>query len=158
MKYKLYRNKFTIFLSLLLIVGITVAFAASGQVTFTTTPATAVSKATKAYAASQVDTLRFSREAGLSGLAFTAKWKDSVSLTNILLRRVVDGKASAFITTDSIMTLLPYVATTNDTTLLKTITLAPLCDEYWVIVTYAGSGQGTGTNTAVYEFQKQYAK
>lgn len=139
-------------------VAVTVVWAASGQVTFVTNPNTAISKTTKAYATSQVDTLIFNRESGLSGLSFTAKWKDSVSITSILLRRIVDGKASAFITTDSIQTGLPYLATTVDTTMLKTITLAPLAEQYWVIVTYAASAQGVTTPTAVYQFQKQYAR
>lgn len=159
MKIKMYRSKFTITFVLVVLLAIAVSYvwAASGQVSFSLTPRTAISKAPKTYAISQVDTLIFNREPGLSGLAFTAKWKDSVSITSILLRRVVDGKASAFITTDSIMTLLPYLATTVDTTMLKTITLAPLADTYWVIVTYAGSAQGVTTPTAVYQFEKQYA-
>lgn len=160
MKIKMYRSKFTITFVLVVLLAIAVSYvwAASGQVSFSLTPRTAISKATKAYAISQVDTLIFNREPGLSGLAFTAKWKDSVSITSILLRRVVDGKASAFVAaTDSIMTLLPYLATTVDTTMLKTITLAPLADTYWVIVTYAGSAQGVTTPTAVYQFEKQYA-
>lgn len=155
---KKYSTKYVIALLLLLAIGVTVALAASGQVTFSTNPNTAISKTSKAYAASQVDTLIFNRESGLSGLSFTAKWKDSVKLTNILLRRIVDGKASAFVTTDSIMTNLPYTATTNDTTLLKTITLAPLAEQYWVIVTYEATGNGVTTPTAVYQFNKQYAR
>lgn len=159
MKNKLF-NKNTMWglaLVLILVLAVAEVWAASGKVSFGGSGA-AVSKTTKTYANSQVDTLVFNREAGLATLAFTARWKDSVKLTSILLRRVVDGIASAQLTTDSIMTLLPYTATTSDTTLLKAITLAPAADQYWVIVTYVSSGNGVTTPTAVYEFQKTYGK
>jgi hypothetical protein len=151
------KNK-VIALLLLLAVGVTVVLAASGKVSFATNPNTEVSKTTNTYVNSQVDTLVFNRERGLSGLAFATRWKDSVKVTSILLRRVVDGIATAFITTDSLMTGLPYTAVLVDTTIHKTVTLAPLADQYWVIVTYVSSGNGVTTPTAVYEFIKQYAR
>lgn len=108
------------------------------------------------YANSQVDTLRFIREPGLSGLSFGLHAKDSMSLTSVIVRRIVDGVQLAPVAGDTIIGAV--VSITNDTLKLATVTLAPICDEYRLYVTYAGSANGVTTPTAVYVFNRQYTK
>ena len=106
------------------------------------------------YANSQVDTLRFIREPGLAGLSFAIRAKDSMSLTSVRVRRVVNGVMLAPVAGDTIITTV--VSITNDTLKIATVTLAPLCDEYRFFITYAGSANGVTTPTAEYVFNRQY--
>jgi hypothetical protein len=112
------------------------------------------------FANSQVDTLTFQREAGLSGLAFAVHWKDSVNVTRAVVYRQVDGQWQWPAANDTIITAFTY----NDSTsapwgpgyaVTKTITLAPLADNYVVVITYAGTLNGVTTPTVRYEFIKQ---
>lgn len=131
--------------------------AASGQVPIPLRDGEPVTKTSKAYANSQVDTIRFGREAGLAAVAFAIHVKDSASFTSIQLRRVIDGVATGFATTDSLLTGA-VIAPRGDTTFVRTITIAPLADEYWVIVSYTSSGNGVTSPTAVYQIERQYNK
>lgn len=145
----------------IVVAGYYVALAASGQVTFTLRAGEAVTKTSKAYADSQVDTLRIAREPGLQTLGLAIHWKDSVSVTTALIRRVTDGKATGIFSAspnDSLFQTPATIVARGDTTVVRPITLAPLADEYWVIITYAGSANGVTTPTAVYSVQRQYAK
>lgn len=130
---------------------------ASGKVNVPQNSGLAVSKTSKAYADAQVDTVIFAREPGLAGLSFGAHFKDSVNVRSVVLRRVVDGIAEAVVSTD---TLWQSDSSATAKSKVATITLAPLPDVYWVIVTYAtnngGLVNGVTTPTAVYEFNKQY--
>ena len=55
-------------------------------------------------------------------------------------------------------TLVSALLNRGDTVVTRAVTLAPLADEYWVIVTYAGSANGVTTPTAVYEFIKTLSR
>ena len=155
-----------VILSVFILFAVYSAYSANGKVTLPFNENQAIVKNTKTYANSQVDTVVFTREAGLSGLAFGAHFKDSVSVTNVILRRVVDGAIQPVLAGD---TLYSSFASTVDGSagnssfldgVGKTIavTLAPLADQYLFIVTYAGSANGTTTPTAVYEAVKQLSR
>lgn len=140
---------------LLLLVVVFIFLGASGQVTLTLNAGTSVTKSSKAYAASQVDTVRMSRDRAVAAMSFAVHFKDSVSITSAIVRRVYDGVAEAALTTDSLAAFTGFVSTAA-ASVGATITMAPLPDEYWIVVTYAGSAQGFTTPTAVYEVNRQY--
>ena len=102
---------------------------------------------------SQVDTISYVRPAGLEGFSFAPHWKDSVSVTNAIMRRVVNGEIRAAIAGDTLFGAL--ASTSADTSLLVTATLAPLAERYVVIVTYAGSANGVTTPVVTYAFNQQ---
>ena len=145
-------------LSVLLVVGITMIFGGA-QVTVPLAAGLPVSKTSKTFVSGQVDTITFNREAGLSALSFSIRTKDSSNITSIVLRRAFDGIFSPVVATD---TLSAVDSSASDRAIIKTITLAPLSDQYKVIVTYntddGGINQGTTTPTVVYGFNKQFSK
>lgn len=142
------RNKF---LTAVVVIG--VFMAAQATLSYRSDRVAIVSKT---YAGLQVDTVKFSPPAGLSGLAFGIHLKDSSNLSKVIVRRVFDGVASAVIAGDTL--------TTTDTSAtavsyLKTVTLAPIPDQYWFIVTYDSVAlQGVTTPTVVYGVVKQLSK
>lgn len=105
------------------------------------------------YANSQVDTLILWREAKASAYSLTCSWADSVSITNIILRRLVNGVLMPVVAGD---TLLGATATTASTSQCLTITLQPMPEAYRIIVTYASSANGVTSATARYSAQRVY--
>lgn len=146
----------------------TIAYAASGQKSLPLSENLATSKVTNTYANSQVDTVIFTREAGLSGLAFAAHFKDSCSVTSVAVRRVVDGAFMAAVAADTLANFAAFVSivdgaptsTTfvNGKSVTATVTLAPQADQYLFIVTYAASANGFTTPTVVYEAIKTFSR
>lgn len=110
------------------------------------------------YANSRVDTLIFMRPAGLGSLSFSAHWMDSVSVTNVILRRAADGELIPVQTGD---TLTAFTAFSNFTagfqgstadpsgSALNTVTTTPVPTSFVFIITYAASNNGV-TNPKVY--------
>lgn len=131
---------------------------ASGQITLTGL-GKAVSKNSKTYAASQTDTVIYNREVGDVNLSFAVHTKDSSNFTNAVLRRVIDGVAAPAVAGD---TLFSSDSSASARSIVKTITLAPLADQYWIIVKYTANNgaidQGTTTPTVVYEVNKGQGK
>lgn len=107
------------------------------------------------YANSQVDTLKLAREAGVSTYSLSLSWADSVSITDIIMRRVNNGVMQAVLAGDTLMTTL---ATTAAQSKSVTITLQPMPEQYWFFVTYAGSANGVTSATARYSVQRVYSK
>lgn len=140
---------------------------ASGQVPTTQRLDLSSSVATNSYANSQVDTVVWNREPSVSGAAFAAHFLDSVSVTNVILRRVVDGTLQPVLAGDTLISST-FTSTTdgnaatqsfsNGVSKTVAITLAPLADTYVFIVTYAGSANGVTTATVNYEIIKQFAR
>ena len=116
-------------------------------------------KATGTYASAQVDTVILQREGGVQALSFAIESADSQNLGTVIVRRVIDGTASAVIAGD---TLTSNDSSATARSVVKTVPLAPLPDTYWVIVTYktntGGINQGATTPNYVYQFNKQYSK
>jgi hypothetical protein len=144
---------------LVALVGIAIMFMGT-QITVNLNPGRSQTKSSGTYASAQVDTIKYTREAGLSGLSFEAHWKDSVNITNIVCRRVFDGVPNVVASADSLTTAADSSATA--VSWIKTITLAPLAEQYWVIVTYATDAgalnQGVSTPNVVYGFERQYSR
>jgi len=138
----------------LLVVFATVSFA--GQKTIITSGNSSVAKVTNTYANSQVDTVIFTRQAGMSAFSFAIHAKDSVSITNVILRRVFNGVAQAVAAGDTIVS--SAFTTTAAGVKLASITAAPLGEQYWAIVTYAGSANGVTTPNVVYGLTASYSK
>jgi hypothetical protein len=165
-------------ISLLCLAVICIAFASGGKVTLGQRTGLLSSNNTDSYAASNVDTVIWSREANVTAIAFGGHFSDSVSITNIVMRYVVDGTVVPVGVGD---TLTPhgnaagtftFVNTTNGaptsttyshgSSLLCPITTATytslLPDQLLFIVTYAGSGQGVSTPTVRWGVEKGYSK
>ena len=119
-----------------------------------------VQKTTGTYANSQVDTITFTRDAAAQAYAFSAKWADSVNVTSILLVRVSDGVENSQLSTDSLVGLAGFTkaSATSTAGLTKTITLAPLADQYRIYITYVSSNNGVTSGTNSYSILKQYSK
>lgn len=128
-------------------------------VTLTSGLFSSVVKKSATYAAGQTDTVKYSRERGLSALSFGLYTADSSNITRIILKRVINGVATATIAGDTLMTTADSSATARS--LVKAVTLAPLSSEYWFIVVYkANTGvidQGTTTPTVTYELNRQFS-
>lgn len=132
---------------------------AGSQIGFNSNFDLTASKVTHSYTTSEVDTLIWNREGSVSALAFAAHFKDSVSVTSVIVRRVIDGQVQAVIAGDTLTPFNSFVSTSNTgSAVTAAVTLAPLADQYWFIITYAGSAQGFTSATAVYEGIKQYSR
>ena len=130
---------------------------ASGQVSLLTNAGVMLVSNGKAYANSQVDTIIFSRDRAVAAASFAARWKDSVSITNAIVRRVYAGQVAAVVAGDTLTAFNTFASTSNTgTSVGATITMNPLADQYWIILTYAGSNNGYTSATAVYEVGRQY--
>lgn len=149
-------------LSVLAIAIFFTSFAGSGQKAVPANAGQAISKYTGTYASAEVDTVTYSREAGLSGLSFAIQAQDSVNITSVVLRRVWNGIAEAVVSTDTLWQKDSAAITTAYYTRGATVTLAPIPDIFWVIVTYATDhgviNEGKTTPTVVYLFDKQFSK
>lgn len=141
-----------------LTVGV-VALLSLGTILTVSRKSDGIHSTTGSYADSQVDTVKFVRPANIGALAFAAEWQDSVSVTSAVYRRVIDGTAIPAIASDTLSSFYAFTGTPTGANpvraITQAITLAPLADEYWVIVTYASSANGTTSETVKYEFIKQ---
>lgn len=159
-----------IFVVLAILVSCSSMFGAGSQKIIPLTSGASKAVLSTTYANSQVDTVIFAREGGLSGLAFAAHFSDSVKVTSAVLRHIVDGEVFGTIATaDTLTNFAAFVDTSTSAFGMKgssgapsscvtnTVTLTPLGDAYWVIVTYAASLCGTGTPTVKYELVRQYS-
>ena len=155
-------NKYSKLVVLLVVVGL-VAFMGN-QVTVPYRPGVTPSVIVKTFANSQVDTVLWVREGGVSAIAFAAEWKDSVTLSSapaVMVRRKVNNIYLAPLGGDTLTNFTSFTNTANvaapDSCTTNAVTLAPLADAYQFIVKYNSSGNGTGTPTVVYEVIKQYS-
>jgi hypothetical protein len=147
----------------------TFAFAgANGQQVLPLAQGVGVSKLVSTYANSQIDTVVITRESGVSAISFAVHAKDSVffgTTAAAVVRRVVDGTLMPAITGDTLQFTAIQSTTDGNTSTLafgngtsytRALTLAPLADQYIVILKYHSSGNGVTSPTIVYEAIKQY--
>lgn len=118
---------------------------------------------TTTYKNSNVDTLTFYRPAGMAAGTFAAHWSDSVSVTNVKVRRMVDGEwmasqvgdtltaFTAFLDTSVVSLGISGTAGNPSSTTIGTLTVAPLPDAYIFFVTYASSNNGVTNNNVTYK-------
>lgn len=139
---------------------VSLVLATGNNKTFTRVNAPTSSSVVVTYAASQVDTLVYGRELGLNTLALSAQFNDSVSVTRIVVRRVINGVLQAVLAGDTLTAFNSFANVPNSanptSAVTAQVTIDPLCDVYWFIVTYASSNQGTDNNTVSYILQKRY--
>lgn len=148
-----------LFLALLIALSAVISFAGSGQKSAPLQMSTGSTAVTATYANSQVDTVIVSRDNGLDAITFACHFKDSVSITRAVVRRVYDGQVAAVLAGDTLTNFTTYATTTDaGSSVGQSIPLTPLPDAWWVIVTYAGSNNGFTTNTVKYEFLRKYNK
>lgn len=111
------------------------------------------------YVASEVDTLKYKREAGISALSFGLSYSDSINITNIVVVKRVNDQSVAAVSAD---TLTSGDSSATAGAFLSAITLAPIADEYWIIVKFSADhgaiDQSTDDNTATAEIIKQYSR
>lgn len=112
------------------------------------------------FADSEVDTVKYIRDGSgrLAGLAFACEWNDSVSVSLVTVRRIIDGTVQPLIAGDTLTAYTSFsdlTAASEPNAKTATVTLAPLADEYWFIVTYAGSNNGVTAPTVKYMAKKQ---
>jgi len=111
------------------------------------------STATGTFVLSQVDTVSYAVEGNAQAFGFFMHPGDSVSVTNVILRRVVDGKMLGTVTGD---TIVGAIVARSDTLIYGSVNVAPICQSMKFIVTYAGSAQGVTTPTVTYDLMKRY--
>jgi len=157
-------KRIIIALLLLSVLVVIALYAAGSKYTLSSgSNASVVRAASKAYADSRTDTVIITRDAALSALAFGCHWRDSVSVTLVTIKRLVNGvlMGSGAGNTAPLLgdTLVPYTsfATTIAASKTAAITLAPLCDQYMILIVYAGSANGVTSATVDYEAIKHYA-
>jgi hypothetical protein len=113
------------------------------------------------YANSQVDTVKFRLQGGEKTLGFGAYYADSVQVVEGIVRRVVNGTVCAVRAGDTLSVLSAASAIAGSqaaTTYLDTVTLDPTAEEYWVIITYAGTVQGTTAPNLSYRLYRTFSK
>jgi len=114
------------------------------------------------YGNSYVDTIKWVRPAGVSGISVGIYVADTLDVsTTSSIVRISNGVATTAIAADTLASLEALTCTDYlvPTASLDAVTLAPLAQEYWFIFTMHSSANGTGTaNTAQFRIYKQYAK
>lgn len=113
------------------------------------------------FANSRRDTITYNRDAALAGLAFAIRTKDSMSISEIYVRRLIGGEFS----TDSTRlvgavsnTAAGFAGTAANPSYAAIYSIAvatQYCDAFAVIVVYAGSGNGVTNPVVDYYFQQQ---
>lgn len=144
----------------LALLAVAVLYATGNKLSFTriNNPA---SVQTGTFANSQVDTLFYSRELGVSGLSFGAHFKDTVSVTRVVVRRIIDGEWQAVQAGDTLTNFNAFVNAPNvanpSISVINTVTIDPMPDVYAFIVTYASSANGVTNPNVTYEINKKYS-
>lgn len=116
------------------------------------------------FANSQTDTIHIPLEAEHSTIAFGAHFQDSVNITNVIVRRIVNGEPASVVAGDTIQSafidtsVAGYrgTAANPSSSFLKSITIGPKPDEFWVIVAYASSKNGVTNAKVRYEFTQSH--
>lgn len=108
---------------------------------------------TGTYAASQVDTISYSVEGNEQALRFYVHSKDTVNITSIITRRVVDSKLMGVQVGD---TISGAIAALTDTLISGSVPVTTPCQSLKVFVTYAGTFQGVTTPNVTYTMAKRY--
>jgi hypothetical protein len=158
----------SLILLVILVVFVNTAYSASGQVALSGSTGGGVWKATKAYAASQIDTILYRRDPSAQSISFAVHFADSAATTNVVIRRVVDGTVSSVLVGDTLTNFTSFDSNTNGDvnskcfangiSVTNAITLSPMADMYLIIVKYAANEQGASTPTASYEVLEQYSR
>lgn len=132
-----------------------------------------VSVTTSVYEQGGIDTVKWNREKGVQGAAFSVTGDDTINIQNIIVKRVVGGAVvgNAVVVADTIAGAavsgtVPVSAESSATagkSFVHTFTLTPYADSYWFIVKYAtgvtyknGSGTNDSTFVATYKIHKQF--
>lgn len=132
-----------------------------------------VSTVTSVYGEAEIDTVKWNREKGVVGAAFSVTSSDTVNIQNIIVKRVVGGAivGNAVVVADTlagaaVSGTVPVSAESSATakSFVHTFTLTPYADAYWFIVKYAngvtyqnGTGANDSTFIATYKIHKQYS-
>jgi len=126
-----------------------------------------------AVATSQVDTVIFSNEGNLQGATFAAFYSDSVNITSCVVRRVVNGVVQTVAIGDTLNAFSSFAkngsgnptssvaqafvvasaANPNAVQAAGSADLRGAAEQYYFIITYAGSAIGTST-VATYKVLK----
>lgn len=150
-------KKFTAVFALLLVPVL--LFGAGNKKTVVNNNDGSVASVTASYAKSYVDTVKFVRPPGLNAFAFAAEWQDSVSITSVTYVRVIDGTPCPAAAADTLSSFYAFTGTPTGANPIRAcvqaVTLAPLADEYWFYVTYAGSACGVTSATVKYKIIQQ---
>lgn len=85
-------------------------------------------------AANKVDTIKVKREKGVTAMSYFMYTIDSSNIKSAVLLRVFNNVAEAAQVGDTLITL---DSSATAKVRIKAITMAPLADEYWVVVTYS---------------------
>lgn len=127
----------------ILSMGTQLTFRGGGRVTSTVTGY---------YADDQVDTVTYSVEGVEAAARFFVQHDDSISITDVIVRRVYNGQWMAVQAGD---TILGATAATAAGVQSAAVTLTPLADTWKFIVTYASSANGITDSTLTYGLVKR---
>jgi hypothetical protein len=100
------------------------------------------------FANSQVDTVTYTVDGSERLLGFYGSWADSVSVTNVITRRIYNGSYLAVVAGDTIIGAT--VSTAASAVARGSVPWTVPCEKIAFIVTYAGSGNGVTTPTDQY--------
>jgi len=159
---------------ILIVAGIVLlSLAFMGAIVTTTGIGQSISLGSSTYSASITDTVKWSRENGVVGLAFGISVTDSSQIKNIIVKRVVNGRIVTIPAVAVADTLagaavsgtVPAGAdsSADAASFVHAVTMTPYVDEYWFLVKYDADAGHTYKNavdtaTARYEVIKQFSK
>lgn len=122
------------------------------------------------YADSQIDTVVYLREAGVSAITFSAQYDDSVKFyvdSGCVVVRVFNGTAVPRVAGDTLYFSNKAFTVDGDPTsetfsngnaISGTPTFAPYADKYLFIIRYAADGNGTTSPSVTYKVHKVYSR
>lgn len=100
------------------------------------------------FAKSQIDTIYYSRPEGLSGLAFSAHFKDSMKIQVVIAKKLVGGEPLVLVTADTLAEFTGFNDTSSSamgfqgssgnpsSSVSAVVTLTPYCDAFMFIIKY----------------------
>ena len=146
------------------------AYSQNGRIYLSGSTSERFATASTTYANSQLDTVIWDREAGVSGVSFFAHTKDSVRFSNdsgCVILRVINGTMLVKAAADTLNFSSKVSTIDGNSSTLNfqdgvvfggTPTYAPYADRIVFIVKYGVAGNGTTSPTVVYRLNKIYAK
>jgi len=99
-----------------------------------------------------IDTLLYIRSLNVSAVALSLEYGDSVSIVDVIMRRVIGTTELAVQAGDTLYSAFAKTAAGVST---AAITLLPLCDAYRFYVTYDTAANGVTSPTMKYVIQQQ---
>lgn len=125
-------------------------------------PGTMIEKLVTTYAGATTDTIIVTKDPAAQAFSFGYYTADSSNITNVIVQRRVAGYSFDVQVGDTLVTAADSSATAK--LRLKTFTIAPQADQYYILVKYTSNvlgaviKNGVTTPTVIYQVTKQFSK